>query len=135
MKTTDNDNYKAISHRATITMILALVALIELMPTICNASEPGLSMIAWFTIFPGEYVSVFIYTYLIQIGHLRKRLLVGWFVFGHLIFPFIEVPSDLLSKLPEFIILILPFCYWLILLMCMMYFKKRNIFDDPQSPQ
>jgi len=135
MKRTDNDKCKAFSCRATISLTLALIVLVELIPTVCYASEPGLSLIAWFTIFPGEYISVFIYTYLIQIGRLRKRLLVGWFIFGHIIVPFFAAFFDFSSKLPEFVFLILPFCYWLFLLMCMLYFKKRQVFDDPQSPE
>jgi len=134
MKKPDNDNLKDISYRVTMVMIFALITLIGLMPTACYASEPGMSLLAWFTIFPGEYICILIWTYLMQIGQLRKRLLVGWFVFGHIIFPIFAI-FDFSSKLPEFVFLILPFCYWLFLLMCMLYFKKRRVFDDPQSPE
>lgn len=132
MKNKNNDNFKAVNSRLLITITLVLVVLMVLTPAVCYASEPGLSLIAWVTIFPGQYIIIVIYTYLIKIGRRRKRLLIDWFILGHVLFPFLVVLLIPGRHIPEFVAMILPFCYWLILFLCMIYFRRHHRFDDPQ---
>ena len=72
----------------------------------------------------------------IKLGFRRKLFLVVSFIVGHIFIPGIldTLSPNLFSNYPDIILAILPSCYWVVLLVSMLYCKKKNIFNDEDAP-